>query len=240
MQAYYQDDPVLTGVEWFIKDIKPHGVVLNGDIVDCYSISDFDRNPMEEDDLDREIRVSTGLLERLAKVTKERFWVGGNHEDRLRRHVWRHRESFKKLGRRFLESADFPQLFRLGDSGFKWEPYGGHVMLGNLMVTHGNMVSKHSAQTARSHFDKYGTSILIGHTHRVGWYAKTNIRGVHGAWEGGCLCRLNPEYVQHPDWQQAVTVVHVDEDNWFNVQVLPILDRKTFFYGKDRYRIRGT
>ena len=51
------------------------------------------------------------------------------------------------------------------------------------------------------------------------------------AYENGCLCRLDPKYVQFPDWQQGFSVVHVDEGGFFNVQQIPILNRRCFFYG---------
>ena len=226
IQIPWQDRPVLDLVCDFIRALKPHGVILNGDVVDCYELSDWDKNPLVQWGLDREIREATTLLERLAKHSKERWWIGGNHEDRLRRTLWKN-PKFAHLA-----SLQFPQLFHLSDHGFQWKPYGGVLHLGKLLVTHGSMVSKHSGWTARSHFEKYGNSILIGHTHRLGVYYRTNAKGVHAAYENGCLCRLNPEYVQYPDWQQGFSVVHVAEDGgWFHVEQIPVLKRRRFFYG---------
>ena len=209
----------------FVGDLKPHGVILNGDITDCYELSEFDKNPLTDFTLDREIKESGAYLERIARHCKERWWLRGNHEDRLRRTLWKNPKFAS------VKAFQFPELFHLKDHGFRWKPYGGVLHLGKLLVTHGSMVNKHSGSTARAHFDKYGSSVLVGHTHRLGVYYRTNAKGIHAGYENGCLCRLNPEYVQYPDWQQGFSVVHVEDDGLFSVQQIPILKRKRFFYG---------
>ena len=210
----------------FIRDLQPHGVVLNGDVVDCYAISDYDKNPLTFATLNREIYEGEKLMDSL-KWIKEKWWLGGNHEDRLRRYIWKRAKEFGGLS-----ALAFPNLFNLGAYGFSWKPYGGYVMLGKLLVTHGSMVRGVSGATARAHFDRYGTSLLVGHTHRLGAFYRTNVRGSHVAYENGCLCLLTPEYAQAPDWQQGFSVVHVDpKSGFFNVQQLPILKHRMVMYG---------
>ena len=229
LQIPFQDTPVVDLILNFVDELKPHGVVLNGDVVDAYSLSTFDKNPILDAGLDREIRESGYLLNRLSRSTKERWWLGGNHEDRLRRVLW---ES-PKFAR--LKALQFPELFNVTEHGFKWKPYGGLLWLGKLLVTHGSLVLKHSGWTGRAHFEKYGNSVLIGHTHRLGVYYRTNAKGVHAAWENGCLCKLTPEYVQYPDWQHGFSVVHVMDNGLFNVIQIPVLRRRIFFYGGEQY-----
>jgi predicted phosphodiesterase len=230
IQIPFHDPKVLDLALGFAQDLKPHGVILNGDVTDCYSLSDFSKNPVQDKDIDKEVKIAGELMDQLAKIAKERVWLGGNHEDRLRRYLWNRAPALKKRG-----VDDFEDRFQIKDHGFIWKPYGAIQMLGKLTVTHGSLVSKYSGQTARYHFDRYGTSILIGHTHRLGVYYRTNVRGAHAAYENGCLCRMNPEYVQHPDWQHGFSVVHVDEQGMFNVQQVPILKRRVFFYGNQKY-----
>jgi predicted phosphodiesterase len=229
IQMPYQDDQVLRLVIPFVQALKPHGVILNGDIVDAYPISDFDRNPADAHSLKDEAQLAGKLMERFKDVPVK-WWIGGNHEDRVRRYLWKRAPDFEGVA-----DLSFPQLFHLSDHGFKWLEYGDHLMLGKLLVTHGTMVRSVSGMSGRAHFDKYGTSVLIGHTHRLGVFYRRNVRGVHAAYENGCLCSLKPEYITHPDWQQGFAVVHVDEANgFFNVQQIPILERRCFFYGGER------
>lgn len=230
VQIPFHDKKVLYGlVVPFIEDLKPHGIIMNGDIVDCYSLSTFSKDPLSKAGLDVEIKEAQKLMHRLSKVTQERVWLGGNHEDRLRRFLW---EKAPALG--LVPAVSFAGLFGLQHYGFEWGDYGTVVDLGSLSVTHGSMVNKHSGQSARSHFDKYGVSVMIGHTHRLGIYYRRNRAGIHAAYENGCLCSLEPEYVQHPDWQNGFSVVHVDKGGMFNVQQIPIINRQGFFYGNER------
>lgn len=212
----------------FASELKPYGVILNGDVVDCYSLSDFDKNPLQKASLQTEIELAGKLMGQFQHV-KERIWLGGNHEDRLRRVIWRN-PAFAGL-----KELEFPQLFHLADYGFKWKEYGDVHRLGKLSVTHGDTVRASSGATARAHFEKFGGSVLHGHTHRLGAYYRTNGTGTHGAWENGCLCRLDPEYVKRPDWQQGFSVVHVGAGGAFNVQQVPILPGYGLFYGDRRF-----
>jgi len=228
IQIPFQDKPVLELVLGFIDKLKPDGVILNGDVTDCYELSVYTKNPMTRAKLNVEI-VEAGMLMRRLEKIEHKFWLGGNHEDRLRRYLWREAPALD------LDETSFPTLYHLAAYGFVYKPYGGFVKLGKLFVTHGTQVNKHSAYTAKNNFDKMGTSMLVGHTHRLGAYYKRNQQGVHVSYENGCLCRLDPEYVQFPDWQQGFSVVHVGDKGLFNVQQIPILKRRVFFYGKEKF-----
>jgi hypothetical protein len=235
LQIPYQDRRVLTQLVYpFIRELKPDGIVLNGDIADCASISDFDKNPLTKATLTTEIRESHRLMEELERIPVK-HWIAGNHEDRLRRLVWRQPALLGVVDSKTRESVvramEFDTMFGLGEHGFTWRPYGDYLMLGKLLVTHGSMVRRHSAESGRAHLDKYGTSVLIGHTHRLGITYKTDVRGVHAAYENGCLCSLKPEYVSNPNWQVGFSVVHVAPNGLFSVQQIPVLARRIFWFG---------
>lgn len=237
IQIPFQDSRVLYGlVIPFLTSLNLDGIVLNGDIVDCYSVSSHrkDAQRLTKASLNDEIKGAHKLMECFSGVA-EKWWIGGNHEDRFYRHI---NDNAPALG--IVEGIDFQTVFGLGEQGFKWKNWGEYVMLGKLMVTHGDIVRKHSGYSAKAHFDKFGTSVLHGHTHRLGFYAHTNIAGIHGAWENGCLCRLDGlGYAKHPDWQQGFSIVKVDGKGWFSVQQIPIINRQCFFYGNDVFTVSG-
>lgn len=87
------------------------------------------------------------------------------------------------------------------------------------------MVRKFSGYTARGELEKHDSSGISGHTHRGGvYYYKTPERYL--AWfESFCLCDLNPEYVQEPNWQQGFLYGYVEKDS-FAVTPIPIVDGK--------------
>ena len=61
-----------------------------------------------------------------------------------------------------------------------------------------------------------------------------SLHGIHAAYENFCLCSLKPEYAQHPNWQHGFSVVHVAPSGAFSVQPIPILGRRTFFFGSQQ------
>src|SRR3990167_1764638 len=79
IQIPFQDPQVLGLVLRFLDDLKPYGIILNGDVVDCYAISDYDKDPLKKPGLQREVQGAAALMERF-KYAKERIWLGGNHE----------------------------------------------------------------------------------------------------------------------------------------------------------------
>jgi len=229
----FEDKPVVKLVTNFIKyDLDPDQIILNGDIVDCFPISQFEKSPLTRVNLQDEIEAARNLMNAFKNVP-HKLWIGGNHEDRLRRYIWNQAPA---LG--VLSELEFPQLFKLADYGFKWVPYKEYSMVGQLMVTHGEICRKHSGESARAHYEKFGLSVLHGHTHRMGVFYKTKLGRPKAAFENGCLCGMSPAWTKYPDWQQGLAVVHSDEQTGeFHVQQLPIFNRNgkpVFYYGKDR------
>jgi metallophosphoesterase superfamily enzyme len=231
LQIPFEDTKAVELALDFIADIKPHGVVLNGDVVDCYSLSDFDKDPLQKTTLANEIEMAGRLMARLVKVP-EKWWLLGNHEDRLRRALWRN-PAFADI-----KELAFPQLFHLADYGFQSMDYGEVLKLGHLSVTHGDLVRAGSGATARAHLDRFGSSVLVGHTHRLAAVYRTNGTGVHGAYENGSLCSQHPEYIKRPDWQLGWSVVHVGKGGLFTVQQIAVLAGYQFFYGPHHYTSR--
>ena len=228
-QIGWEDKEVINKLFFpFVEWLKPEGFIWNGDITDFYALSEFSKNPLSSDTIESERIQTQEYMKRIKgyKFIKERHWLGGNHEDRFRRYIWK---NAKGLG--MDADITLAQLFETQKYGFTYQKYGAILQLGKLDVTHGTIVRQHSGWSGKAHYDKRGGSVLIGHTHRMGVYYRTNAKGVHAAYENGCLCQLNPEYVQDPDWQQGWSVVHVGDDGYFSVQQIPVIERNRIHYG---------
>ena len=91
-----------------------------------------------------------------------------------------------------------------------------------------------SGYSAKAHYDKYGTTMLHGHTHRDGKFTHRTLDGHKAVWENYCTCSLNPEYVEHPDWTQGFAVVTMFGKRPY-VEQVPIIDGM-FLYGGKVYR----
>ena len=217
-----------------VKSEQPDGVILNGDILDFYQISNYPKDPKRSTTIDKDLEgVKKYILDPLQFIN-ERWWMDGNHDQRLERYLIKNAPALKWLPKQ--KAITIPNLLNLHEEGWVYKPYGDYYQLGKLWVLHGFMVRQHSGLTARAHFDRLGTSVIINHTHRLGTYYSTNARGPHISVENGCLCLLKPDWMQYPNWQQGFSLVHFNTSSgFFNIQQLPILQRKVVIFGKRFY-----
>ena len=201
-QIPFIDEPLLAAVLRFVDDFKPNDLIINGDWIDAYEISDFDKRPQRLFDLQTEFEQAGDTIDdlrsRIAPKGKV-WWIDGNHEERINRTIWRHAQGFAFM------AGDIVSGLALEARTAGYVPYGKHIDYLGFTVTHGNYVSQHSAYTAKKHADRYHSSGCNGHTHRAGSYSYRDGRGKSHTWfEIGCLCRMDLEYVRGvANWQQA-------------------------------------
>jgi predicted phosphodiesterase len=236
----YHDKKVLNLVLSFLKkkEVKIDEIILNGDIVDCYPISTFDKKPFSPSSIDLEIEELEKFIKELQKITPKITYIAGNHEDRTRKWIWKN-EVIHRLGQDRgiqVSKLSFATLYGLDELGVKYLEYGDGVWLGKLFCTHGRVVRKHSAFSAKAEWEGNGCSTLTGHTHRIGRYSVTLRGGTYASFENACLCSLNPEYIKGvPNWQHGFSIVHVSPNGLFNVNQIDILKRSSLFYGGKEY-----
>lgn len=223
LQRPFQDDKTLLPVEKFWDDFQPHYEVYNGDIADLYTLSSFDRNPSRRFKLLDELRDTKRWLHARAEANPNarRIWIDGNHEDRMRRWLWK----------RDPELADIPELaldYQLGitEIGATYLPYMSVFDFLGYRIEHGFKTSTSKAypvNVSRFMAIATGSSGLCGHNHHFGVYAWTDSRGSHSYVENGCLSRMDLEFAPFPNWQQAFTygVVHQNKVHLHPVQIYP-------------------
>ena len=197
---------------------RPDVAIYNGDDVDFYQLSRFDKNPNRtartQDEIDTwHIECVAPLNAALGKARKIK--VPGNHEDRLRRKLWANPDLFG------IGALELPELMQLRRYGIEYVEL--RVRFGNVLeVTHGTRVSKWAGYTARLEQEqrRYSISTITGHVHRAGRF-QTRVGNTHVvSQEAPCMCTLDPEYMIDPDWIQGVTLFVVRDGA---VQIEPVL-----------------
>lgn len=216
----YEDKEALGAVKQFIKHNPINTIILNGDILDMYDVSRFDKSPERVNSLQGELNKAIKFLKELRALAPEAkmVFIQGNHEKRLEKYLYRHPELFS------LDALKIPNLLKLQELNIQYEPK--FYRLGSLKITHGSKVRKYSGYTAHAELDSNDCSGISGHTHRGGvYYKKTPSRYL--AWyEGFCLCGLEPEYTEGiPDWQQGF-IYGIAKGDEFKVSPVPIVDGK--------------
>lgn len=220
-----------------LRDLQPDLIAHHGDLLDCYSISRYEKNPAERVTLQDEIGAGARHLAEIAKTAPDarRLLLCGNHEDRLRRLIWKMSRDFPARSLLQLEDVraalDWPSLLGLESSGWEWHE-DKVVLFDRLILKHGTTVRKWSGYSAKAERERYSKSGMSGHTHRMGAHFHRDWNGQHGWWELGCLCDLNPEYVEDPDWQQGFAVITWNEDRThFTVEPVHIHEGQAAFRG---------
>lgn len=224
----HQDERAIGAMLALLTDLKPQHGFLNGDIMDCGPLSRFEQRPKDRLRLQNDRRELDKFLYRLvlaSPATRWR-WMEGNHERRLSRY----------LSSRAPELYDAPSLqprefFHCKRFRIEWVPQERTYVHNGFIVTHGDIVRSRSAYTARGNLDRYGTSGISNHTHRLGSHFRSDFSGGMVWYENGCLCKLDPEYVVgRPDWQQGFSVGWFVEDR-FQVEQVWIDGKGRALYG---------
>ena len=243
LQIPFEDVKAVREAMKVIGLVDPDLIILNGDIVDCYAESTFLKDiPKAE----RSIPATHERVNRLLKSLSgyRVIWLGGNHEDRWRRLLWGNSQAALDWLKLHQAASGLPpdlldpvrsfyKLFHMADFGIEYYPYPDRLYLaeGNLVVTHGKYVNRHSGQSAKRTWEWLGKSCIVGHTHRLGNYLITQDGHLAGAWENGCLCQLEPEFDDAPNWQQGFSVVQIDGPAFHVIQVPILRDRGAVFHG---------
>ena len=228
-QIPFQDDRAVAVMMKLAENLPITHVYAIGDIIDFYAISSHLPNPARRVQLQEELNLGHKFLASLNEVTPnaQHFFVEGNHEDRLRRYIWAHAPELAGT-----DMVQLPSCLGLDRLGYTHIPYPRGIHHRTLYLVHGDLVSKHSAYTAKQMLEHYGSSGVSGHTHRLGSHYRTNLGGIHGWWENGCLCRTdNVEYDNWPNWQQGFTIVTFIGDQFF-VTPVPIISGRLIYGGK--------
>lgn len=200
----YEDKRMLAASLDLIMDLQPHRVVLNGDIADFFQLSRFNKGLDRLDTLQEELDDTNDVRNayRAAAPNAVIDETEGNHDSRLRTFVQmnaRALTSLRDLQPEKLNAWAVNEINPHGDNGF--------LLRENFLVKHGNMVRGEAGASAKAELTAAGISGTSGHTHRLAQYAKAGyVR--REWWEGGCLCRLDPDYVAGgvPNWQNGMLV----------------------------------
>ena len=225
------DPRALSAAEVFMQAWEPQYLWYNGDMIDSAQLSRFDKEPQDIDGFEQDVQGLRALLwrhKRLFPDTKMRYTLG-NHEARLQSYL---RKNAGAL--RWLTSLDWHSLLDSKALNLPIYEYKERVPIipGVLEITHGDKIAQKSGYTAHKMLEA-GVSGVSGHVHRLGAIFKTDRTRTSVWFEGGCLCRLDPEYLISPNWQQGMVVLFVDRTNQrYHGDLIPIINGRIVYAGR--------
>jgi len=227
----FQHKRAVQAVHGFAKVLKPNWIGVLGDLIDLDQL--YSKGPSFSWLAERLGRLQHDLDE-AADFLAEWLWFDkvhvfeGNHEQRIAKYLRRGHGVLSGL-----RNLKLQHLLKVTEEPFVWHPWDKPWRVGktNLYLTHGSQLKGESGQSAGKHIRKWNSSVLHGHSHRLGTYIwRAGPNRVLQGFENGCLCSLDPLYRQGPpDWHLGFSVVTV-EGKHFQVEQVHLLPNHTYWW----------
>lgn len=220
----YHDIAALKAAITYGRANNPDAVLLNGDTMDVYSLSDHEKDPRKVK-WNQELEAGRQLLRMIRKAFPNIpiYFKEGNHEIRMERHLMKHAPVL--IG---MSEFELKNLLRLADVGVEHIRNKRMVYAGGLTIGHGDeWKGAGGVSPARWSGLRAKESMMVGHFHRVSEHIERTVRGaIRGYWSLGCLCELQPAYMPYNEWAHGFAIVHVNPDGSFEVDNRKVIDGK--------------
>lgn len=223
----YHDSKAVQNVLNYAKDYKPDTILLNGDILDCDSISSHVKGNLraiEGKTLRKEYDEGERFLEKLRdSCPKSRVvWLEGNHEFRVQRWLDEHPQAQGLL--------EVPNGCHFESWKVEWLPSWSQTKVfkkGKANFVHGLYTGKHHASKM---VQAFGCNIFYGHLHDTESAALVTLgdNTTKVAHSLGCLCKYRQYYLKGrpTNWQQAFATFQFRDDGFFNYNVVRVFNGK--------------
>jgi predicted phosphodiesterase len=207
---------------------KVVGILLNGDIADCFAVSRWETDPRK-----RNFKHEVETVRSLLLFIRSRFpdarivYKWGNHEERY--DAYQQVKAPHTLG---IDDYEFESVMRVRANGIETVKNMQPIKLGKLFVLHGHeyrFAIQNPVNPARGLFLRSQVSAMCGHFHQTSQHSEKNLaEHVTSTWSTGCMCDLHPEYMPLNKWNVGCAFVHVFRDGAFDVNNSRIVDGKVW------------
>lgn len=222
----YHNVGALTSALEHLKSVGVDGILLNGDIMDFYMLSRFDKDPRRRS-FSSELEMGRGFL----KVLRNEFegvpiyYKLGNHEIRFESYM--RTKAPELLG---MPEYQIDMLLRFGEHGIVLIQDDRIIKAGRLSILHGHEFGRSvfsPVNPARGAYMRAKENVLVGHNHQTSSHMEKSLNGdVIGAWSTGCLCEMQPSYLRINKWNHGFAVVDIEHDGTFEVNNHTIIKGK--------------
>lgn len=201
-------------------------VILNGDVMDCYELSSFEKDP-RKCNFGEAVRVTRELLVWVRnKFPKARIiFKGANHEYRLERYFYTRAPAV--IG---VPEFELKNLLDLASLGIEWLAEKRPIRAGKIHTLHGDELGRGGGvNPARALFLKAKVHAIENHFHRSSQHQERDLKGeIISTWSLPCLCDLRPAYAPFNDWSHGAGEIEIAKDGSFRVDAFTIIDGRVF------------
>ena len=193
-------------------------IILNGDVADFTSLSNFalGRDTGVEDALTVFGEFYKHLIDSIQRYGcgyENIFYLAGNHDRRLDRFLAEHWQVASTV------EETFRDMIRQGDRVVDSPRYVSDVIIGSLLIQHGNRANMHAAKTSLEEVG-HGVNVVSGHAHRSSYWLQRVVMGrdefnIREGVVSGCLCNLVPQYEERhrsiaKKWNHGIVFTYHD------------------------------
>lgn len=207
---YHDKDAIVKIFEKFIQE-KINCLYLNGDIIDCVTLSSFCRDPNA-----RNFSYELDLFFEYMSYARDIFgdipiyYKLGNHEDRYQRYMYQ--KSKMLLG---VPEFDFEYVMAFNDFKIKKIEAYDLMFAGDMPIIHGHEHGGWGStiNPAKNMYNKIKSSFIMGHGHIRDSYRRKRVTGeqiechMHGS-----ACQLSPAWkpMAYTDWSHGAAILYRD------------------------------
>lgn len=225
------------------KRVKVDTIVLNGDIIDAYQLSRWEKDPNKRNHA-YEMELLTIFFDDLIKMFPkvEIVYKLGNHCERYEKFIYAktpefigmHVMSWKHLmnlrfescahcnGTGALKGIECPncengKVANNISRGIHLVKNKRILKAGKLNILHAHEFNGVSSPVnpARGFFLRAKTNVLGGHLHQTSEHIESDMNGkISGAWSTGCICDLHPAFAPINKWNHGFAWVEVDGEDF--------------------------
>jgi len=206
----YHSVAALSAALDFIQAEKPTAILLNGDTIDMYALSRFQKDPRKRS-VAHELQATRDFLDVLSQFGAKIYFKIGNHEERYENYLMR--VAPELLGVREFE---LKHLLELDARGIDLISDKRIMKANDLNIVHGHEFGQSifsPVNIARGLFLRGKVTAMQGHNHSVSEHTESNMNGeITTTWSLGCLCELNPAYLPINKWAHGMAIVDLSDN----------------------------
>ena len=205
---------------WEKKCRDSDGILINGDLMECASVSRHKN--IKRYDIEEEIEKTQQFLAWLrSRFPRARIvFKEGNHDDMMPRYL-----ADKCPELTSVKQLQLPILLDLAKYGVEWVADKRVIMLGKLPVLHGHEFRGGGGlKPAKWLYDRTRHSALCGHFHKTDKHTEKDIKSkLHITWTVGCARFLHPDWMPQNRWNHGFARVEVANDGRYHVDNYEVL-----------------
>jgi len=220
----YHNIEALTIAINYGKEKNVNAVVLNGDTLDCYALSRYEKDPRKRK-FSEELESCRQLLEIIQRELQcPIYFKLGNHEERYEAYL-------RTKAPELLGTSEFTldTLLKFGQYGCELIQDKRIIKAGRLNILHGHEFGRSvfsPVNPARGYYMRAKASVICGHNHQTSEHTENNLEGkIVTTWSTGCLCEMHPQYMPINKWNHGFAYVAVDpSDGGYEVDNFRIIE----------------